>query len=357
MDKGSPAQIQKQSKRIKKTVNGLHADLPLQAEGSVELSEQNLRSEIGEDSEVKEEAAEFSQQQKRRSRNKPCGGSLHGKGNIPKTFITAVLEELSDDVIGEPARLDTGNSSVIEAAAQAPASLPPDKVYVEHKSGFATTPRVKIFRPLNYGREDIVDVDNSSAISTPLELAILVQKWCRPLYTLCHGFLGGMALLHIIMVYCLGESSSQETNFVHVYTHYARVYQTLFHILCIFCCISVLDRCDAKHMDASHLVYMFKYHFTGIVILIVYFTTLVLTFVTMKWDDWLALSPYSFSNKNISDTANTLTVWKNLNLFRNIGAISGWILTVFFPDEDMLYLCLCNMMKYQPATAHVPPQY
>jgi hypothetical protein len=111
MDKGSPAQIQKQSKRIKKTVNGLHADLPLQAEGSVELSEQNLRSEIGEDSEVKEEAAEFSQQQKRRSRNKPCGGSLHGKGNIPKTFITAVLEELSDDVIGEPARLDTGKKN------------------------------------------------------------------------------------------------------------------------------------------------------------------------------------------------------------------------------------------------------
>jgi hypothetical protein len=102
--------------------------------------------------------------------------------------------------IVDPIFLSSGNSSVIEAAPQAPASLPPDKVYVEHKSGFATTPRVKIFRPLNYGREDIVDVDNSSAISTPLELAILVQKWCRPLYTLCHGFLGGMALLHIIMV-------------------------------------------------------------------------------------------------------------------------------------------------------------
>jgi len=96
--------------------------------------------------------------------------------------------------------LSPGNSSVIEAAPQAPAIVPPDKVYVEHKSGFATTPRVKIFRPLNYGREDIVDVHNSSAVSTPLELAILVQKWCCPLYTLCHGLLGGMALLHVIMV-------------------------------------------------------------------------------------------------------------------------------------------------------------
>jgi len=52
-------------------------------------------------------------------------------------------------------------------------------------------------------------------------------------------------------------------------------------------------------MDVSHLVYMYKYHFIGIVILIVYFTTLVLTFVSMKWDDWLALSPHSVSVKNV----------------------------------------------------------
>jgi hypothetical protein len=357
MDKGSSSQIQKQSKRIKKTVNGLNLDLPLEAEGSVELSEQNSRSDIGEDSEVQEDSVEFPHQQKRRSRNKSGGGRLRGKGDIPKTFITAVLEELSEDVISEPTRLDAGNSSVIEAAPQAPASVSPDKVYVEHKSGFATTPRVKIFHPLNYGGEDIVDVHNASAVSTPLELAILVQKWCRPFYTLCHGLLGGMALLHIIMVYCPAESPSQESNFVHMYAHYARVYQTLFHILCIFCCISVLDRYDAKHMDVSHLEYMYKYHFIGIVILIVYFTTLVLTFVTMKWDDWLALSPYSVSVKNISDAMNTLTVWKNLNLFRNIGAISGWILTAFFPDEDMLYLYLCNMMKYESATTHPLPRY
>jgi hypothetical protein len=59
----------------------------------------------------------------------------------------------------------------------------------------------------------------------------------------------------------------------------------------------------------------------------------------------------------LQDAANTLTVWKNLNLFRNIGAISGWILTVFFPDEDVLYLYLCNMMKYEPATTHALPRY
>jgi hypothetical protein len=107
MHKGSPAQIQKQSKRIK-TVHRLDAELPLEADGNAELSDQNSRCEVGEDSEFQEEVAEFPRQQKRRSRNKSCGSRSHGKGDVPKTFITAVLEELNDDVIGEPARLDKG---------------------------------------------------------------------------------------------------------------------------------------------------------------------------------------------------------------------------------------------------------
>lgn len=115
MDEGSSSQIQKQRKRIKKTVSGLNPDLPLEAEGSVELSEQNSRSDIGEDSEVQEEeeAAEFPHQQKRRSGNKPCGSRSRGKRDVPKTFITAVLEELSEDVISEPTRLDDGKEVLV----------------------------------------------------------------------------------------------------------------------------------------------------------------------------------------------------------------------------------------------------
>lgn len=89
---------------------------------------------------------------------------------------------------------------MVEPVPQAPASLHPDKVYVECKNGFAAAPRVKMFHPLGHIKEDFVDVQNAGSSGTPLELAILIQKWCRPLYTLCHGLLGGMALLHIILV-------------------------------------------------------------------------------------------------------------------------------------------------------------
>jgi hypothetical protein len=59
----------------------------------------------------------------------------------------------------------------------------------------------------------------------------------------------------------------------------------------------------------------------------------------------------------VQDTANTLKVWENLNLFRSIGAIVGWILTAFCTDEDMLYVYLCNMLKYQSVTAPMPARY
>jgi hypothetical protein len=113
MDRGSASQIQKPNKRIKKTVNGLNVDLPLEAEGCAELSEQSSSGNIGEETEVQDEVAEFSHQQKRHSRNKPCGSRSHRKGEIPKTFITAVLEELSDDVISEPTRLDSGKEVLV----------------------------------------------------------------------------------------------------------------------------------------------------------------------------------------------------------------------------------------------------
>ncbi|XP_033610904.1 uncharacterized protein LOC111873228 isoform X2 [Cryptotermes secundus] len=298
--KESPSQIQKQSRRTKKTMESLHPDRSLEMQGSLEFLEGKDINEVGEDSEVQEDVPELSHPQKRRSSNKSSSSRSHRKKDIPKTVITAVLEELNDDIISEPTRLDTGDCSVVEPVPQAPASLPPDKVYVERKNGFATAPRVKMFRPINYIREDLVDVQNAESSGTPLELAILVQKWCHPLYTLCHGLLGGMALLHIILVYAAGDSYNQGTNFVYMYTHYARVYQSLFHILCILCSVSVLDRCDAKHMDVGHLVDLFRYHITTVLILAVYLITLVLTFVTIKWDDWLALSSYSASVKNNS---------------------------------------------------------
>lgn len=106
--KESPSQMQKQSRRTKKTMESLHPDRSLEMQGSLELLEGNAINEVGEDSEVHQDVPEFSHPQKRRSRNKSSSSRSRGEKDIPKTVITAVLEELNDDIISEPARLDTG---------------------------------------------------------------------------------------------------------------------------------------------------------------------------------------------------------------------------------------------------------
>jgi hypothetical protein len=106
--KGNPSQIRKHSKKVKRTMKGLHVDQPLEIHGSLELTEQNAVSEMGEDCEVQEEVAEVPHQQKKPSKNTSCGSRSYDKRNIPKTFITAVLEELNDDIIEEPTMPDTG---------------------------------------------------------------------------------------------------------------------------------------------------------------------------------------------------------------------------------------------------------
>jgi hypothetical protein len=80
----------------------------------------------------------------------------------------------------------------VEPVAQAPVTLPPDKVYeyIECKNGFAAAPRVKIFFPLNDIREDFMDVENAVLWDT--------SSTCRPLCTLCSGLLGGMVTAYSV---------------------------------------------------------------------------------------------------------------------------------------------------------------
>ncbi|KAJ9589015.1 hypothetical protein L9F63_017710 [Diploptera punctata] len=296
-----------------------------------------------------------SPEHRRHSRRKSSTGKAGGKNAYPHTIITAVLEELAEDMVDETPRDDAGENT--ETIVQMPVSLPPDKVYVERKNGFAVTPRTKMFQSFNNAENSLMNTSFTKSITSPLELAILIQKCCRPIYTLCHGLLGGMALLHIILVYGAGEYFNEEKNFVNMYTSYSRVYQSMFHILSILCFISVMDRCDVKHMDISQFVDMFRFNLSTVSILTVYFVTVILTFVTTKWDDWLSLASYNDTEEYLLET-NKLKIWKNLNLCRNMGAISGWVLIALFPADDMLHIHLCNMMKYQPmVTRAVPMRY
>lgn len=106
--KESPSQLQKQSMRAKKTMKGLQADQPLEIQGRLELTKQIARKQVSEDRDVQVEAGELVHKQKRHFKNTSYDSKSHDRRDIPKTLISALLEELNDDIIGEPTGFDTG---------------------------------------------------------------------------------------------------------------------------------------------------------------------------------------------------------------------------------------------------------
>ncbi|PSN32475.1 hypothetical protein C0J52_22274 [Blattella germanica] len=258
-DEGEPSRKQKKRKKVEKTkkasLDAEHNSSELQYEDDTNDTDQETGVQLSTEPNIVPSPNNVSSKLRRHSRRKSSGNKGLNKNMYPHTVITAVLEELGDDMIDEPPRIDGGNNAAAEIIVQTPVSLQPDKVYVERKNGFALTPRAKLFNSLNNVEEGLGNKTYSKSVTTPLELAIFIQKCCRPIYTLGHGMLGGMAVLHLIL------------------------------------------------------------------------------------------------------GSNNLSVWKNLNLCRDIGAIVGWILIAVFPAEDMLHLHLHQMIKYQHTSIQTPSRY
>ena len=64
-------------------------------------------------------------------------------------------------------------------------------------------------------------------------------------------------------------------------------------------------------MDINQLVGLFRYNLSTVLILTVYFVTLILTFVTTKWDDWLTLASYNEAAEYLLVSFTHLYIYDN----------------------------------------------
>nr|CAD7572345.1 unnamed protein product [Timema californicum] len=184
--------------------------------------------------------------------------------------------------------------------------------------------------------------------NTPLEAAILFQRLSKPFYRLCHGLLAGVALTACVMSYSLGSTKEDAVGFVQVYSRFARIMQSLFSFLATICVLSVFDRLDVYHLDLAHIGDLLRYQTAQTLVLLTYLITLVVTLVTTKWDDAIAIYQYDRSHlEDVNVLEDNLRTWRNLNLYRCLFTMLGWLLVVALSKHDMFYTHLVNMIKYQ----------
>nr|CAD7460164.1 unnamed protein product [Timema tahoe] len=267
---------------------------------------------------------------RKKKRRKKSRSDLKTKKQIPETPITTVLNELQDDIVDEPkiSSPDRGNFLINWF-----------KNY-----GFVKVPRAKALNSLDLDADQRSDGNNWNTPTTSLEVAILAQRCLKPLFTLCHGLLGGLSLATCIM--CYSDSSAGAVAVHH--SHYIHILATVFFLLAALCMVSVLDRFDLYHQNYSHPGDLVKYQGMGVLVLLVYLSTLILTLVATKWDDGIVVYHNNKSHwEDIDVFQSELSTWQSLNLCRCLGAIAGWVLMVLVSSDDMLHIHLVAMLRYQ----------
>nr|CAD7595892.1 unnamed protein product [Timema genevievae] len=164
-------------------------------------------------------------------------------------------------------------------------------------------PRAKALNSLDLDADQRSDGNNWNTPTTSLEVAIFAQRCLKPLFTLCHGLLGGLSLATCIM--CYSDSSAGAVAVHH--SHYIHILATVFFLLAALCMVSVLDRFDLYHQNYSHPGDLVKYQGMGVLVLLIYLSTLILTLVATKWDDGIVVYHYNKSHWEDGDAIVTET--------------------------------------------------
>uniref|UniRef100_A0A182TR38 Uncharacterized protein n=1 Tax=Anopheles melas TaxID=34690 RepID=A0A182TR38_9DIPT len=216
-----------------------------------------------------------------------------------------------------------------------------DKMYIQTASGYRPVDNTYSYhksRALIGGDPE----SNSHTISTSVHLSCAVQRVWHLLSTVCHGLLGGLAFAHLLLI-CTTKPYDWVDASIHHCSAFAEVYANTFYCLAIVCMVSIFDRMDIAYGGDTNI------SFRSIFIIMIYVMTIILSLSAGTMDERL----YVTASLNVTvweeemETNKVLSVWNALSIARSVGAIFGWLIVGFLPNQDNLYDQLLEMEKYQ----------
>ncbi|XP_035893439.1 uncharacterized protein LOC118503837 [Anopheles stephensi] len=216
-----------------------------------------------------------------------------------------------------------------------------DKMYIQTASGYRPVDNTYSYhksRALIGGDPE----SNSHTINTSVHLSCAVQRVWHLLSTVCHGLLGGLAFAHLLLI-CTTKPYDWVDASIRHYSAFAEVYANTFYCLAIVCMVSIFDRMDIAYSGDTNI------SFRSIFIIMIYVMTIILSLSAGTMDERL----YVTSTLNVTvweeelETNKVLSIWNALSIARSVGAIFGWLIVGFLPNQDNLYDQLLEMEKYQ----------
>ncbi|CAH1400644.1 unnamed protein product [Nezara viridula] len=282
--------------------------------------------------------------------------------------IIGVLRELKDDIVdynqsyNNQAYYNTGRSCVV--SNRNPATGMGD-VYVEQNGKFVKAPR-ELLENFSFSTREIYLEQVGSGFRTPLDRAIVAEKACSTISRILLGILAGASLLAFIIIIML-VNSRHNLAILDLWPFLAiisEVCRTLFFVMLTICLISILDWLDMAHADLQHMIDTFQRRKIGYVF-ILYFCAMTAFLITAPSNDYII---YTMITKNPSQNANLsqkekqeladyVNFWKVLTLIYLLLCFLGWLLVTLTRNEDLFYIHLLGMKKYEASTLPVTNGY
>ncbi|KAK1131043.1 hypothetical protein K0M31_017343 [Melipona bicolor] len=230
--------------------------------------------------------------------------------------------------------------------------LTTDKIYVQHRGGFSA---IKINQMKNLSsdkkpeRESSVDLANGQN-SPPIKMAIMLQQFWKNTGFLYQGLLGGLALVHFIMLHVFFNNSME---FIMKYSTFCEIYTNVFSFLIVMCIVTTFDRFDLARFDVEHLRELYFDYNKAVIAVPLYLIVFCLHQVNAGTDNQLTLLHYYSSNDsswqnvtNVQSLLDDLNSWQKISMSKDLLAIFAWLFVSLGTKDDSFLMYLQSMEKY-----------
>ncbi|XP_073967619.1 uncharacterized protein [Choristoneura fumiferana] len=278
-------------------------------------------------------------------------GSRSKSGAKPArpTDLSAMLETLEssmtyhdqyiDNPFSSPSPLTSPNDERLNPFG----SRRPEKIYLQGGGTFRAVSRDRILESQQSRNEDkylrLGDF-------TPLDIALIVQKaWSNCAYA-CHGVLGGVSLMHLLLI---SYSDSLDAGHLSFHAVVTMPYVATYFFLCVLCLISVLDRLDVTSLDLSRGL---QPYFQPIVLVILYCACLLVCCAARMYDE-LMVYQYAPLVANYTGNMTLPTIptfyhtWTHFSIWRAVLAILGLVYFIISNPPDLVYANISKLLQFK----------
>ncbi|KAK9295541.1 hypothetical protein QLX08_010178 [Tetragonisca angustula] len=230
--------------------------------------------------------------------------------------------------------------------------LTTDKVYVQHRGGFSA---MKINQMKNSSsdkkteRERSVDLGDGQN-SPPIKMAIMLQQFWKNTGFLYQGLLGGLALMHFVMLHVFFNNSME---FIMKYSTFCEIYTNVFSFLIVMCIVTTFDRFDLARFDVEHLRELYFDYNKAVIAVPLYLVVFCLHQVNAGTDNQLTLIHYYNSNDsawqnvtNVQSLLDDLNSWQKISMSKDLLAVFAWLFVSLGTKDDSFLMYLQSMEKY-----------